>query len=427
MGEQRVQWRRTASMADLAEQWEDSNKRQALQERSESPGQGEKRKAEEQLMPEIEADVRAVVADHSELIGEVSEEQVRSLVQMVASNEDEQAAKLFRSMHVDDEPPPCEDIGMCEPDHDEICAGMLVDGVTLSQEDVQMLIADEKRELDNMLLMHVIEFKPVDSITSEYRRLGTRWVRQKRGPKKWRCRIVAKDFRFLDPHMEHLHTSGACHVTGRLLDLVASIRNHKRMIGDTTNAYFHTKQNKLLFLDWLPALRRRAESMGYDTSMSVPVLSRKLYGERDASTEFGDLFTEVLEGAQFVRSMLQPQFYKHPGGVVAELHQDDIHMVGPDELLLDVSREIDKRLTMKWSKLLTVGDKYSFLKQQRVVTEDGVFLCANDKYTEDILASMSMSKCAGSPTPITMLRTGDESPLLDEEKTKCFRHCVSVA
>eukprot|EP00971_Amphidinium_carterae_P056344 1112682-Amphidinium_carterae.2 len=59
---------------------------------------------------------------------------------------------------------------------------------------------------------------------------------------------------------------------------------------------------------------------------------------------------------------------------------------------------------MKWSRPLSVGDKYLFLKQQRVITENGVFLCANDKYVEDILSSLSLLKCAPSPTPITSLR-----------------------
>eukprot|EP00971_Amphidinium_carterae_P244681 4858015-Amphidinium_carterae.1 len=218
--------------------------------------QADKRKAEEQLMPEPEAEVHAV-SEHAGVIGAVTEDDVKSLVHMLSGAEEDEAARQFLSMQVDKEPPMCEQIETQEPEHEEISQGMVIDGITVTDEDVRMLIDDENRELDNMILhMCVVEFKPLQSITAEYRKLGVRWVRQKRGPKKWRCRIVAKDFKFLDPHLDHLHTSGACHVTRRVLDLVASVRGNKRIIGDTTNAYFHTPQNKLLYLDWLPALRR---------------------------------------------------------------------------------------------------------------------------------------------------------------------------
>eukprot|EP00971_Amphidinium_carterae_P238791 4740254-Amphidinium_carterae.3 len=168
--------------------------------------------------------------------------------------------------------------------------------------------ADEERELDNMLdNMGVVVFKKKCDLSNDYTLPRTRWVRQKRGPNKWRSRIVCKDFKFLDPHLDHLHTSGQCHVTARVLDMWASMKGLSRLIGDTTKA--------------------RAKEKGIDPEVYVPVLARKLYGERDASAEFGDLFTSVLvEKCGLHRCLIQPQFYKNGDGIIVELHQDDLHI-----------------------------------------------------------------------------------------------------
>eukprot|EP00971_Amphidinium_carterae_P328184 6459925-Amphidinium_carterae.1 len=379
-----------------------------------------KRKAEEQLVPE-----QSVLALIKELEGvtHATDEDVQWLRTVSLDHKAEEGSLDW---HVDSELPVCEPFAEAV-ESDDLYVGMHLDGHVLTTEDIELIRADERRELDNMEKMGVILFKPLAEIDDSYRKLSTRWVRQKRTETKWRARVVAKDFKFLDPHMDHLHTSGANQVTSRLLDYVAIANGYKRLIGDTTNAYFHTPQTKKLYLSWWPELEQRAREQSISPETHVPVLGRKLYGERDASVEFGNLFSSILEGAGLARCDLQPQFYRK-GSLLVELHQDDLHIVGPEEEILEVTREVDKHLTMKWSKPLCAGDRYSFLKTQRVLFEDSVFISGNGKYITDIMSHLQLTSASVSPTPISKARVpDDDGEEIDEERRSCFRHCVSVA
>ena len=75
------------------------------------------------------------------------------------------------------------------------------------------------------------------------------------------------------------------------------------------------------------------------------------------------------------------------------------------------------------------GRPLLFLKNFHIIFNDGTLIQPNRKYTEDILKTLNMSDCAGSPTPITKTRTIDDvsEELADEQEIWNYRHAVSVA
>eukprot|EP00971_Amphidinium_carterae_P251938 5002183-Amphidinium_carterae.1 len=69
--------------------------------------------------------------------------------------------------------------------------------------------------------------------------------------------------------------------------------------------------------------------------------------------------------------------------------------------------------------------RFTFLKANRVLFSDGVFVSACTKYVDDILRSLGMEGCKSQPTPISCGRHAldDEDPITDEETKTCYRHC----
>ena len=368
--------RRTAQMESLADVWEDQNKREVLKRKAETDG----------------------------------EEHKVGLVEWVSKVIDPN--KEFPS--VDDED--------CQVNLDDVSTNVGDDDADdeswdWDDEDEGKIIVARQRELDQMVKYGVYELKPRgDPSLAEYKQLSTRWVDQRRG-EEWRCRIVAREFKFLDPDMEGLFTVATAPVTGRIMDFFATQHGYKRVIGDATNAYFNTPQNRLVYALPPPELRQRLRDQGLDDDV-VMVLRKKLYGERDASVEFGDHFAGLFSASDFDRCPQCPQFHFHKAmQVLVEIHQDDIHMAGPDEGLVATKAIVDKQIPMKWSKLLGVGDRYSFLKNHRVVLANGTFLFANGKYARDIIKSLGLENAKPAPTPIVMTRLPtDVDKLLKDQR-----------
>ena len=313
----------------------------------------------------------------------------------------------------------CDDFDPDEDDPDEE-----------TEKDLLLQAEGMEHELDQMEGFGVYTLEPRDDPQyKDYAKLSVRWVKQRRG-KEWRCRVVAREFKFLDPHREGLFTVATAPTTGRLLDYYATKHRYKRLVGDATNAYFHTPQNRKVYIELPEEAKRRIRTKGVNPDDFIAVLRRKLYGERDASVEFGDLYADIVIENGFERSLLQPQFYiNRDSHTLVEIHQDDIHATGPDEGLHRLQEAVTSRIAMKWSKLLGVGDRYSFLKNYRIIFDTGTFIQPNKKYVVDILKTLKMVDCAGSPTPIIKTRTleDENDPLTDEGEIWNYRHAVSVA
>eukprot|EP00971_Amphidinium_carterae_P328955 6461117-Amphidinium_carterae.2 len=301
-------------------------------------------------------------------------------------------------------------------------------GVADHDPDAAEKAAERVRELDKMEEFGVVTYVPIADVGEDYLRLKTRWVEEIRGS-SWRCRVVGKDFKKLDPHMDGLYTPGSSNVCHRLVDIYAGTHGFCRRIGDATNAYFHTPQNRKVVIEWFDELRVRAERQGIDATRFSPVLARKLYGERDASVEFAEYFNSALTKAGFERCTAQPQLYKGASGLVCELHQDDVHMCGPVEDMLRACEVISGMLQMKWSKVLEPGDRYTFLKANRIIMQDfGTFLAPSGRYIRDMLVSMDLVGSKSAPTPISQMRTDpEEKAIVEESRIHTYRRVVSIA
>ncbi|HIG87931.1 MAG TPA: transposon Pol polyprotein, partial [Planctomycetes bacterium] len=297
--------------------------------------------------------------------------------------------------------------------------------------DEEGISTGKKLEIANMKTFDVFTLVPRDDRDwTNYKWLSIKWVVQQRG-EIWRCRLVAREFRALNPEQSGLFTCASTPTTARMIDFyVVKNSDFASVIGDATCAYFHAHQDELVVCEAPEELKQECRDNGESDDV-VMVLNRKLYGERSASVRYEEFMSGVLMNEEIAmeRCKAQPQFYRNPStGVALEVHQDDIHAGGPEEELEKLMRNISKHVRMKWSEILKAPARYAHLKNFRVVRADGIFIYPNPKYAADIVKSLGLEKAKSAVTPISETRQpGDEQHPVDAERATLFRHCVSVA
>ena len=98
-----------------------------------------------------------------------------------------------------------------------------------------------------------------------------------------------------------------------------------------------------------------------------------------------DLVKEVsVDILFFGRCAVQPSFYRNATmAVTTHVHQEDFYATGPPSTLRSFQNKLDEHLALKWSDPLWPGDRYSYSKNTRIRTSEGVYLCGNPKYGAD--------------------------------------------
>lgn len=258
--------------------------------------------------------------------------------------------------------------------------------------------------------------------------LTVRWALDGRGDHV-RARLVAREFRALDPYRDDLFTPAAVASAGRVIDTIAVKTRRNCKLGDASNAYFHADEDEDVYCEppeewflWKP------EYAGQDV---VWQMLKKLYGRRKASQAYNDFFNDVLiSDMEFEGDDALPNFYKQEEKELAmDVHQGDWYATGPDASLEWLDVEVKKKVMTKTSKILGVGDHYAHLKQGSFRTNEGMYIYGNEKYSKKILERLGMENCNPKPTPnTTVVDPSDErGGFLEGSRKEDYAHCVGVA
>ena len=120
--------------------------------------------------------------------------------------------------------------------------------------------------------------------------------------------------------------------------------------------------------------KRRRKGLRTDVWLK---LKKKLYGRWSASAKFGLLVSVFLTDIGCERCPRDPSFLRYvQKGLIIEIHQDDIHIAGPDASLEWIKDMLWGKILMKWSEVTKDGISYSHLKRHRVLTKDGLWASA---------------------------------------------------
>ena len=92
--------------------------------------------------------------------------------------------------------------------------------------------------------------------------LPVRWIVQQRGPKKWRYKLIGKEFVASGPHRRRLFTPASTMSTTRILDFLDCHNHPCSMTGDVENAYFQCPEEEAVCMAMVPELASRREALG---------------------------------------------------------------------------------------------------------------------------------------------------------------------
>ena len=111
-------------------------------------------------------------------------------------------------------------------------------------------MAGKKNELDLTRMEAFGIFDVREEFPRDAKVIPTRWENVPKGD-KWRCRLLAREFRHDDPEMEGLYISGSTAATGRLVDMHAVQHGYSILCLDGENAYSHAEEDEEVYF-WPP-------------------------------------------------------------------------------------------------------------------------------------------------------------------------------
>jgi len=243
-----------------------------------------------------------------------------------------------------------------------------------------------------------------------------------------RSRLVAKEFRFLNPTMHGTFAGTPPIESFRfLLSFLVTIiwKNGKRLdivmiVLDVSRAHFHPYAKREMYVE-LPA----EDKFEADGDV-VGLLLRTMYGTRDAANAFEGFANEVMEAAGFIVGASNPCLYRKPDNpCIGWRHGDDIVICGERCTALRAESVLIEKMLIKRKALLGWGDgddRHAMLLNRLISVEfeDGrrSVMCEPDPRHIDLLLrmfSLDRGNSKGVVTPADKQQEYlDQSPLEGE-------------
>lgn len=255
--------------------------------------------------------------------------------------------------------------------------------------------------------------------------IATEWIYLNKGDDdkpEYRSRLVGKEFETWEDAMMFAATPPL--VCGRYLlsHAVTYFGRRGRILAmillDVKRAFWWALAKELLFME-LPE---------EDTDPNVDEVGRvnlSLYGTRSAARNWSQEYTEGMNTNEFETGEACPcNFYQEEKDLRANIHGDDLTILGEEEDVLWIETQLKKRWTMTRKALLGPEPHHDKAVHDlnRVITwtEEGIELEPDQRHIDLTVAETGMDKCRSTRTPGTKERTdepGDDIPLPGGEAT----------
>ena len=92
--------------------------------------------------------------------------------------------------------------------------------------------------------------------------------------------------------------------------------------------------------------------------------------------------------------------------------------------------DLAPKVRLKWTGLLGVGSRYSFLRCERARTEEGTWILGDKRHTEKMINLLGLGAAKAVDTPMVRLRDSDTDESrapLDSHSATLYRRCVGLA
>ena len=299
----------------------------------------------------------------------------------------------------------------------------------LGQEELKKLeeeadLCEEKRLLEMGVLIPVEEENQLDD---DYRLMTSRSVydwRFRDGHWVRRSRLVARDYKFLQPELEGLFSPASNSLGTKVwAALVQSAGGSLSLYSaDVKDAYLMVQQDEKVYVT---------------LNDKKYILGRCLPGQRVGSKSWYDLLALVLRQKGLVSYKANPSlFYKKVENekqrpLIVSTHVDDLQIIGDDgevQELLQHLRDQGWKLQVDGPCGPHVQGSCSFLKRKFLSDGQGkLWVKLNNRYVEKLVEILNLgnSKEKGVPTTGNFQKGLEYKPVSPEE-SRTFRTCVGI-
>ena len=285
-----------------------------------------------------------------------------------------------------------------------------------AEELAELDVAMEKKELDRLLAMGVLKFM-TESEKADKMKLQSKNVYDWRYRNGWvrRARLVAKEFRFLEPSLTDLYSPASIACSHKLLACLATCNPDLELLSvDITDAYLQVRQRRPTYI----------QSAYGDLELLF-----NLPGQRAGSRDWFCHLQSSLDTLDVKSFAGCPSLFATPQKFGLNSHVDDLQILGLKGEPLKLANELrQKGLKLKIDGPVSIGVGSShFLKKKFQGVDEGIQVVQDHKYAEKLVQILGLEKAHGkkSPLPQHVGSPGEGMPLTSEQHA-VYRRCVGI-
>ena len=287
----------------------------------------------------------------------------------------------------------------------------------------------EEIEISRLLEMGVLIAVDKENVIDEtYRKLTTKHVKDWRfRDGRWlrRSRLVARDYKFLEPELEGLFSPASNTLSTKLWAAVVQSAGGELNLysADIKDAYLMVEQDEKVYVTM--------------TSGVHYILGRCLPGQRVGSKSWYDLLALVIRDFGLLTYKANPSVFYKPilnkfdKPLVVSTHVDDLQVMGTEKDVNDLFQHFKDqgwKLQVEGPCGPHLNGQCTFLKRKFVTDGDGnMWIKLNDKYIHKLVEELNLGNNKSKAVPTTSsFRKGYEYQSLSPEKARVFRTCVGI-
>ena len=280
----------------------------------------------------------------------------------------------------------------------------------LSQEELEKLdTAMDRVEDQRLLQMGVLRRMDSSSARPDMKKLQSKYVRDWRfrgGCWIRRSRLVAKEFRFLEPELQNLYAPASMAVLQRVFaGLCVSGENLVLYSVDVSDAYLMVPQEQPTFI-----VTNDGEAM--ELLFNLP-------GQRSGARGWYMHLKDVMDKGGLKAFAGAPAVFYETGKIACNSHVDDLQIVGGEKRGDDLLKDMKKSgLKIQIEGPVTIdGGQCRFLKRLFQGDGTGIVVIPEQKYVEKLCSLLGLQKASPKPTPLpsSLVRPSADAELVGEE------------
>ena len=289
----------------------------------------------------------------------------------------------------------------------------------LDAEKLALLDAEmDKFEEERLLNMGVLSELTDEAKKAEMYKLSCKFVRDWRFRGEWkrRSRLVAREYKFLQPEMADLYSPASLASLQKLFAALAcSNPNLVVLSGDVKDAYLCVEQRRPTYIE-------TSRGICYELKFNLP-------GQRAGARDWFDKFRSILERDNIYSFAGVPALFIEPKSIAVLTHVDDIETVCELERAERLKAHCKKEgLNISWEGPLSVDfGCCKFLKRKMYAVEGGIFIEQDKKHIQKLIELTDTARATGkhTPCPSHPHQCSDETPLGGEQYNK-FRTAIGI-